>query len=65
LRALLSIPENFGEHYRTHVHLTFDGLISEVSDRMAAVIMMKMVYDIDIKPINDRFNAISYCVLSS
>ncbi|KAJ7224753.1 cytochrome P450 [Mycena rebaudengoi] len=43
LRALLSSPENFGEHYRT----------------LAAAIIMKTVYDIDIKPINDRFVAIS------
>ncbi|KAJ7205366.1 cytochrome P450 [Mycena rebaudengoi] len=43
LRALLSSPENFGEHYKT----------------LAAAIIMKTVYDIDIKPINDRFVAIS------
>jgi hypothetical protein len=30
-----------------------------VSDRVAAAIIMKTVYDIDIKPINDRFVAIS------
>ncbi|KAJ7244880.1 cytochrome P450 [Mycena rebaudengoi] len=43
LRALLSNPENFREHWLM----------------VSGAIIMKMVYDIDIKPINDRFVTIS------